>query len=63
MRAILEAFPGARIEAVHDTRADAYGLTAAPVLGGEAESGRCPAEFRAAANAGFADGPADDWEN
>ena len=30
MRAILEAFPGARIEAVHDTAADAYGLPAEP---------------------------------
>jgi DNA polymerase-3 subunit gamma/tau len=28
--AILAAFPGARIDAVHDARADAYGLTAAP---------------------------------
>ena len=27
VRAILEAFPGARIEAVHDNRTDAYGLT------------------------------------
>jgi len=30
MRAILEAFPGARIEAVHDASADYYGLPAAP---------------------------------
>ncbi len=30
VRAILEAFPGARIETVHDTTADAYGLPAAP---------------------------------
>ena len=30
VRAILEAFPGARIEAVHDATADAYGLPAAP---------------------------------
>jgi DNA polymerase-3 subunit gamma/tau len=28
VRAILEAFPGARIEAVHDSRVDAYGLAA-----------------------------------
>ena len=28
VRAILDAFPGARIEAVHDDAADAYGLTA-----------------------------------
>ncbi len=30
VRAILEAFPGARIEAVHDANADYYGLPAAP---------------------------------
>jgi DNA polymerase-3 subunit gamma/tau len=30
VRAILDAFPGARIEAVHDSRADAYGLIAEP---------------------------------
>ncbi|MDE2575905.1 MAG: DNA polymerase III subunit gamma/tau, partial [Rhodospirillales bacterium] len=30
VRAILEAFPGARIEAVHDARADAYGLLDEP---------------------------------
>ena len=28
VRAILDAFPGARIEAVHDDAADAYGLMA-----------------------------------
>jgi DNA polymerase-3 subunit gamma/tau len=65
VRAILESFPGARIEAVHDARADAYGLTAEPVLGGEAEGdgpGFAPpdAEF---VDAGFADGPPEDWEN
>jgi hypothetical protein len=35
VRAILDAFPGARIEAVHDSRADAYGLateTPTPLL-------------------------------
>jgi DNA polymerase-3 subunit gamma/tau len=38
VRAVLAAFPGARIEAVHDARVDAYGLPAAePALGGEAE--------------------------
>jgi DNA polymerase-3 subunit gamma/tau len=31
VRAVLEAFPGARIEAVHDAAADAYGLPAAEV--------------------------------
>ena len=30
VQAIMAAFPGARIEAVHDARADAYGLTAEP---------------------------------
>jgi DNA polymerase III subunit gamma/tau len=30
VRAILEAFPGARIDAVHDSSADAYGLPSAP---------------------------------
>ena len=30
VRAILEAFPGARIDAVHDDRVDAYGLPAEP---------------------------------
>jgi DNA polymerase III subunit gamma/tau len=30
VRAILDAFPGARIEAVHDAAADAYGLPAEP---------------------------------
>ncbi|MDE2582560.1 MAG: DNA polymerase III subunit gamma/tau, partial [Rhodospirillales bacterium] len=30
VRAILEAFPGARIEGVHDAGADAYGLPADP---------------------------------
>ena len=31
VRAILAAFPGAKIEAVHDTTADAYGIAADPV--------------------------------
>jgi DNA polymerase-3 subunit gamma/tau len=59
VRAILGAFPGARIEAVHDARADAYGLTAAPVLGGEAEFDG--PEF-APVDAGFADDPPDERE-
>ena len=59
VRAILDAFPGARIEAVHDARADAYGLIAAPVLGGEPELDG--PEF-APVDAGFADGPPEDWE-
>jgi DNA polymerase-3 subunit gamma/tau len=35
VRAILDAFPGARIDSVHDATADAYGLppeVSAPVL-------------------------------
>ena len=70
VRAILETFPGARIEAVHDARADAYGLTAAPAPGGQAacdgpDFAPPDAEFIDAgfADAGFADGPPDDWEN
>ena len=75
VRAILEAFPGARIEAVRDARADAYGLTAAPVLGGEPEFDGpdvvppdfAPPDFAppdfAPVDAGFADGPPDHWEN
>jgi len=47
VRAILEAFPGARIEAVHDARTDAYGLPAEPA----------PAEIP-----DFAEDPSDDWE-
>jgi DNA polymerase-3 subunit gamma/tau len=37
VRAILEAFPGARIEAVHDSRVDAYGLAADAAAGQEAD--------------------------
>jgi DNA polymerase-3 subunit gamma/tau len=37
VRAILEAFPGARIEAVHDSRVDAYGLAADAGSGQEAD--------------------------
>lgn len=64
--AILEAFPGVTIEAVHDSHADAYGLpleseSAEPVLGGEAEP---PDDLEfAPVDAGFADGPFDDLEN
>ena len=71
VRAILEAFPGARLDAVHDSRADAYGLTADPVLGGEPEGDDgpefAPPDFAppdfAPVDAGFAEGPPDDWEN
>jgi DNA polymerase-3 subunit gamma/tau len=34
VQAILSAFPGARIDAVHDANADAYGLPAEALLGG-----------------------------
>ena len=66
VKAIMETFPGARIEAVHDARTDAYGLIAdTPALGGEAEgfAGDDPEgpEF-APLDADFADGPALDWE-
>jgi DNA polymerase-3 subunit gamma/tau len=38
VRAILDAFPGARIETVHDRNADAYGLpVGAPIAGGDAD--------------------------
>ena len=61
VRAILDAFPGARIEAVHDARADAYGLTADA---GARRRGRArTAPNFAPADAGFADGPPDDWES
>ena len=58
VRAILAAFPGARIEAVHDARADAYGLMPAPALGGEAELNGT--DFGSADN-GSAE-PPDEWE-
>ena len=54
VRAVLAAFPGARIEAVHDARADAYGLTAEPTLVEVPEFAPPDAEF--------ADEPSDDWE-
>jgi DNA polymerase-3 subunit gamma/tau len=57
VKAILDAFPGARIEAVHDSRADAYGLIDAPALGGEPEG----LEF-APPDADYADDPSDPWE-
>lgn len=71
VQAILEAFPGVTIEAVHDAHADAYGLpleseSADPVLGGEAEPpddlefAPVDSEFT---DAGFVDGPPDEWEN
>ncbi len=57
--AIMDAFPGARIESVHDARTDAYGLLAdAPALGGEPEG----PEF-APIDADYADGPSDHWDD
>lgn len=61
VQAIMAAFPGARIEAVHDANADDYGLPPEQTLGGEAES-TDDIEF-APVDAGFADGPPDAWEN
>ena len=42
VQAILAAFPGARIDAVHDAGADAYGLPAAARLDSEAEAPDMP---------------------
>ena len=67
VRAILEAFPGARIDAVHDARADAYGLLAEPTsLGGEAEGftgGDPEGPDFAPLDAEFVDDPTAAWEN
>jgi DNA polymerase-3 subunit gamma/tau len=57
VRAILETFPGARIEAVHDTRADAYGLPAAPPAAEPDGPGFAPVD------AELADEPPEQWEN
>ena len=67
VRAILEAFPGAKIDSVRDSRADAYGLLAEPAsLGGEAEgfAGSDPEgpDF-APLDAEFVDDPTAAWEN
>jgi DNA polymerase-3 subunit gamma/tau len=61
VRAILEAFPGARIEAVHDASVDAYGLPPAPAEA-EVEAEPDLPEF-APVDAEFADGPPEDWES
>jgi len=65
VQAILAAFPGARIEAVHDARADAYGLTAEPaslladpVPDGELEFAPLNDDGPAASD----DDPFDSWE-
>jgi DNA polymerase-3 subunit gamma/tau len=57
VKAILDSFPGARIDSVHDSRVDAYGLIAppAPALGGEPEG----PEF-APDDAEFVDDPYED---
>ncbi len=60
MRAILEAFPGARIEAVHDDSTDAYGLPAAAPLGDDTDA--AAAEFTPV-DAELADGPPEEAEN
>lgn len=39
VRAIMDAFPGARIDTVHDAAADAYGLPAAEITESVAEPG------------------------
>jgi DNA polymerase-3 subunit gamma/tau len=69
VRAILAAFPGARLEAVRDTGADAYGLPSAPAAALLAPDGPDLAgpefggpEF-APDDAEPAEGPPDDWEN
>jgi DNA polymerase III subunit gamma/tau len=55
VQAIMETFPGARIDAVHDSRTDNYGLTIdAPALAGEPDM----PEF-APADAEFVDDPTD----
>jgi DNA polymerase-3 subunit gamma/tau len=56
VRAVLAAFPGARIEAVHDARTDAYGLTAEPAPIDDGPEFSPP-------DADFADEPSDDWES
>jgi DNA polymerase-3 subunit gamma/tau len=58
VRAILAAFPGARIETVRDETADAYGL---PSVAAEAPTADGP-DF-APPDADFADGPPEEWEN
>jgi DNA polymerase-3 subunit gamma/tau len=58
VQAILAAFPGARIEAVRDETADAYGL---PPQAAETPAPDGP-DF-APPDADYADGPPDDWEN
>jgi DNA polymerase-3 subunit gamma/tau len=68
VKAILDAFPGARIESVHDARADAYGLLAdtPPALGGEPEGftgGDPEGPDFAPLDADYVDDPSDAWES
>jgi DNA polymerase-3 subunit gamma/tau len=58
VRAILDAFPGARIEAVNDSTTDSYGLPATPQLGGGDE----PDGFDLPPPDEPIDEPADFWE-
>ncbi len=57
VRAIMEVFPGARIEAVRDPAADAYGLPAEISLGGEAAPGETPDDADPAEPADLMDAP------
>ncbi len=59
VRAIMEAFPGARIEAVRDPGADAYGLPAEISLGGEAAPGYTPDDTELVEPADLMDAPID----
>ncbi|HEY2132538.1 MAG TPA: DNA polymerase III subunit gamma/tau [Acetobacteraceae bacterium] len=65
VRAILETFPGARIDAVHDPNTDAYGLPMQPVLAGEADRSASSdpdmPEF-APIDADYIDDPSEYWE-
>jgi DNA polymerase-3 subunit gamma/tau len=58
VRAILAAFPGARIEAVRDGTTDAYGLPPQAAAPPPADG----PDF-APPDADYADGPPEDWEN
>ncbi len=60
VQAIMDAFPGARIEAVHDARADAYGLVNDPPP--LAESSPDMPDF-APLDADFVDDPSELWDN
>ncbi len=60
VRAIMETFPGAKIEAVHDSSADAYGLPAL-VQDAPLEENPDMPEF-APLDADYVDDPPDTWE-